>query len=217
MPIYETLPPTPPPYQDAAPPVVVDLTREEVEQSQRKIVDNDDSVLILEVMSRGDLDKWIAKMGVINRHKAEPQDRFSDKVLWLMFECLFKGVAGTAYPLVGWHNYWSTGGDLGPTVDGRIPPFDYRGAEWTHFDLDPLNILVGDSNDGQNQHTLMPIIKIGDLGLGSNMKTIKKREPIKLWYLDVSASGAEDSSCTRVPPASSWPEAICIQYLTVPA
>ncbi|KAI1448573.1 kinase-like domain-containing protein [Annulohypoxylon stygium] len=103
---------------------------------------------------------------VYNRHKL---GYIPNRVLWLMFSCLLKGVVGMAYPPHDSNFYAPMNNNhlKNPTKE-VIPP---RGADnkipepstLIHFDLDPQNVLVGDL-DG-DEHSKIPKLKIGDFGL----------------------------------------------------
>lgn len=118
-------------------------------------------VLVLELVSRGNLYKWMCKMGSENKD-------FSDKVLWRFFQCrksalrrchmpcrrycpftarhmsltapVFKGVVAMAYPPRLYPDFEETGGEGGPMEDERLPKEkDKLGPTLAHFDLDPSN------------------------------------------------------------------------------
>ncbi|KAK4167117.1 kinase-like domain-containing protein, partial [Cladorrhinum sp. PSN259] len=138
------------------------------------------ATLFLEVMGRGNLHSWICKMG--------QADRFSDKALWLMFDCLFKGVVGMAHPpkLARKEEYEKTGGKWDRThFDEQIPFWDVANKtsnDLVHFDLDPINILVGDFNVGRDKaHTMIPIMKVADLGLMNEMKDHREGNAEMMW------------------------------------
>ncbi|KAK0660139.1 hypothetical protein QBC41DRAFT_41867 [Cercophora samala] len=135
--------------------------RHDMRAEARKQLDADQRVLFLQFMDRGRLDDHICRA-------AESKKPFPNLVLWQVFDCLFRGVIGMAYPeaFMPW--------DVDPskvqipevteTSRGLKPlePYDDRDT-LVHFDIDPLNILV--SNFDENEHNLAPLIKIADLGL----------------------------------------------------
>ncbi|KAK3319613.1 kinase-like domain-containing protein [Cercophora scortea] len=135
------------------------------------------SVLMLEIMPRGSLDTWVCKMAASKGH-------FSSKVLWLIFECLFKGIVGMAYPPRYYDDFQRTGGRHGPLVEERLPlVMTDLSPDWIHFDLDTSNVLVGDFNLGgsKDDHGLIPIMKVADLGLAAPMMTVMKVAAVDMW------------------------------------
>lgn len=73
--------------------------------------------LFLEFMERGTLEKWIVKM-------ANERRTFSDRVLWTIFDCLVRGLAGLAYPGKQWRSEESAM-NAGDAVNPLV-----------HFDID---------------------------------------------------------------------------------
>ncbi|KAK3950105.1 hypothetical protein QBC32DRAFT_399746 [Pseudoneurospora amorphoporcata] len=135
-------------------------------------------LLVIEPMWRGDFELWIRKM-------AHSGDKFHSKVLWLIFECLFKGVLAMAHPPQHYQEYSETGGRTGPVIEERLPKREdvakFDKDEFIHLDLDLANILVGDFNvPTRDSHSITPNIKIADLGLGENMATVKN-DFFKMW------------------------------------
>ncbi|KAK1779441.1 hypothetical protein QBC45DRAFT_465501 [Copromyces sp. CBS 386.78] len=135
-------------------------------------------LLVIEPMWRGDFDLWIRKM-------AHSGEKFHSKVLWLIFECLFKGVLAMAHPPRHYQEYSETGGRTGPIMEERLPKREdlakFDRDEFIHLDLDLANILVGDFNvPTRDSHSITPNIKIADLGLGENMATVKN-DFFKMW------------------------------------
>ncbi|CCC07881.1 unnamed protein product [Sordaria macrospora k-hell] len=93
-------------------------------------------MIVIEPMMRGEFDMWVRKM-------AHSGDRFHNKVLWLIFECLFKAVLGFAHPPRHYHEYRETGGRTGPFMEERLPDrrdvVKFDKDEFLHFDLDLVN------------------------------------------------------------------------------
>ncbi|KAK3334297.1 kinase-like domain-containing protein [Neurospora tetraspora] len=121
--------------------------------------------LFLEFMERGTLEKWIVKM-------AKERKTFSDRALWTIFDCLARGLVALAYPGKEWRVEESA-------MDCNEAPRDTL----VHFDIDPTNILVGGFGTfGQRNHSIAPIHKIGDLGLGEIFNSRGRRDPERVWY-----------------------------------
>ncbi|KAJ9144545.1 hypothetical protein NKR23_g5943 [Pleurostoma richardsiae] len=120
----------------------------------RKALDDNESLLLLEYMERGNLEQWISKMA------ARPNGRFPNRVLWLIFRCLIKGCLALAYP--GLFNVYNANPDQYEIPDEtETPAPDPPTNPLVHFDLDPLNVMVSGFDES---HMLVPVVKIGDLG-----------------------------------------------------
>ncbi|KAK4224773.1 hypothetical protein QBC38DRAFT_547369 [Podospora fimiseda] len=150
-----------------------------------EVLDFSEDTLFIEHMRRGNLGSWICK-GV-----GEKEPKFSDKVLWVMFDCLFRGVVAMAHPasIARKTEYEASGGRYGQWdfEEQVLPHTGWRrekkeSDDLIHFDLDPSNILVGDFNLSKDKtHSMIPILKIGDLGLMNKMKEHKKRSAEMMW------------------------------------
>ncbi|ROV91080.1 hypothetical protein VPNG_09917 [Cytospora leucostoma] len=139
------------------------LTARRLEAARRRL-DNRRDVIIMEYMSRGTLLSFIAKM-------YDKNERLSDRMLWLIFECLFKACIAMAYP-----GRFHTPGD-DPWNDFMRPqdetlPYRFPDAPMVHFDIDPSN---GDD------HGSVPIVKIGDPGLSRIIDEDFRRDEYQLW------------------------------------
>lgn len=133
--------------------------------ANRRRMDASDGILVIEFMRYGDLD------GILKR-ASERDTPFPDTVLWHIFHCLFRGVVGMAFP-----GAWRSPGNdpereqtpqRTERIEGR-PPLNSATNTMVHFDLDPLNVLVGDFDDDGGEHIAAPVVKIGDLGLAQNV------------------------------------------------
>ncbi|KAK4203431.1 hypothetical protein QBC40DRAFT_167067 [Triangularia verruculosa] len=137
------------------------VIREGMKLDARKYLDEHQQVLFIQFMNRGRLDDHICRAAA---HKKP----FPSLVLWQVFDCLFRGVIGMAYPeaFMPWNVDPSKVQvpEVTETSRGLKPldPYDERDT-MVHFDIDPLNILV-DAFD-ENEHNLAPLVKIADLGL----------------------------------------------------
>ncbi|KAH8904774.1 kinase-like protein [Coniochaeta sp. PMI_546] len=141
----------------------------------RKQLDARDDMLFIEFMQRGDLYGCLCKASMSDTP-------FPDQLLWQIFDCLFKGVIAMAYPGI-WHN---------PEEDPEhhnvsqktescehLWELDQVDSTMVHFDLDPQNILIGDF-DG-DEHSILPVVKIADLGLCLNVDIRFRNDPHRMW------------------------------------
>ncbi|KAK4184698.1 hypothetical protein QBC35DRAFT_539458 [Podospora australis] len=164
----------------ASAPVVLPAGGPGIKVQTDAAMDADIYTMVLEVMQRGSLESWVCRM-------AASGQRFSNKVMWLVFDCLFQGVVAMAWPPSHRDNkkYVETGGKFGPMEEEQIPTSDddqWFTDDWTNFDLDPSNILVGDFHQGYDfAHTLIPIIKIADLGLARASRSLGIPEEGKVY------------------------------------
>lgn len=106
-------------------------------RQNREDLDARRDIICMEFLKFGDLGKWIGKMTRQNDY--EPESVFSEKVAWIVFECLWRGCVALAYP---------TGFFQGKhPLDVQIPQItesSERSAAddedpMVHFDLDPQN------------------------------------------------------------------------------
>lgn len=113
-------------------PMYSELTARRIEAARRRL-DNRRDAIIMEYMPHGNLHSLIAKL-------RENKDRLSDRMLWLIFECLFKACIAMAYP----GRFYTRGED---PWDGFMIPQDETPpnevelpeAPLVHFDIDPSN------------------------------------------------------------------------------
>lgn len=107
-------------------------------QRSRQILDRRNDIIIMEHMRHGSVDDLVRKL----RRKGDDA-RLSNRTLWLIFECLFKGCVAMAFPT----SFWTRGRhplvDTMDEVDESIPD-DFVGTgsddqPLVHFDLDPQN------------------------------------------------------------------------------
>ncbi|KAK4132684.1 kinase-like protein [Trichocladium antarcticum] len=149
--------------------------RAAAEEDARQKLDEDQGVLFIEYMERGRLDDHIAKVAIKGTH-------FPNEVLWQVFDCLFRAVIGMAYP-----NAFQPVGSNPRTDDiSQVSETCYGlplrgGFEDTivHFDIDPLNILVGDFDQGD--HNLVPVIKVADLGVAKLFGLMDRFKTVPMW------------------------------------
>lgn len=122
---------------------VVDIQRKRQELDERR------DIVILENMPRGSVQDLIAKL----RRRGKGA-RLSDRTLWMIFECLFKGCLAMAYPT----SFWTPGRNpwIEPMyeTDERVPD-EYLGRgpnhqPLVHFDLDPQNGKAAGKHSGRS-------------------------------------------------------------------
>ncbi|KAK0649660.1 hypothetical protein B0T16DRAFT_410523 [Cercophora newfieldiana] len=135
------------------------------EEEIRRELDNAMNILFIEFMGRGRFDDYIASA-------AQQKERFPSQVLWQIFDCLFRGVCGMAYP----EAFRNRGldffkDDIPQTRETSInmPDCRFYPGSWeasiVHYDIDTVNVLIGDFD--KTEHNIVPLIKIADLGLAT--------------------------------------------------
>lgn len=118
---------------------VLGYTTQEVEKIQRHRLqlDNARNIIMLENMPRGDIQELINKL-------VKKKMRLSNRALWKIFECLFKGCVGMTTP----GRFHKHGQDANAHAmmerDETVPDGLHDGTQlpaWpmVHFDLDPQN------------------------------------------------------------------------------
>ncbi|KAJ4419798.1 hypothetical protein N0V82_004733 [Gnomoniopsis sp. IMI 355080] len=115
----------------------------------RRLLDRRQNILILEWCKHGDLGQWINKMAELR-----DTEGFSEKIMWLILECLWKGSVALAYPRA--FSPWP----LNPRIQQaplksesikETPPDD----PVVHFDLDA-------SNGAYRIHIILPCVSVAD-------------------------------------------------------
>ncbi|ROV86701.1 hypothetical protein VMCG_10932 [Cytospora schulzeri] len=143
-------------------------------QAARRALDRRRDIIIMEYMSRGTLQDLL--------NKIPEGERLSDRMLWFIFECLFKACVAMAYPsrfCPADRDPWN---DLIVPEDETVPrPDVFPDAPMVHFDIDPQNALVGDFGPPGGDHSSVPIVKIGDPGLGEMVDWNFSRDEFNLW------------------------------------
>jgi serine/threonine protein kinase len=141
----------------------------------REQLDARDDLLFIEFMRHGDLYGCLSKASM-------GDTPFPNQVLWQIFDCLFRGVIAMAYPGM-WHK-------LGEdpehhNIPQRTASFhdlwdpDPVNNTMVHFDLDTKNILIGDFDE--DEHSIIPVMKIADLGLCQNVDLRFRNDAYKMW------------------------------------
>lgn len=99
-------------------------------QAARRALDQRGDIIVMEYMRRGTLHDLIARL--------RGNDRLSNRMLWLMFDCLFKACLAMAFPF----RYCPAGRDPWSeqivAQDETVGP-DMNTPPLVHFDIDPQN------------------------------------------------------------------------------
>jgi len=104
---------------------------------------------------------------------------FPNRVLWGLFECLFRMCVATAHPFKTHHpDRWQDLRDRGEEGDEQINDRKLE-ERFIHFDIDPMNIFVGQF-PRHGRHKFTPHLKLGDFGLMADAKKFKK--PDEYWH-----------------------------------
>ncbi|KAI0600485.1 hypothetical protein F4775DRAFT_67015 [Biscogniauxia sp. FL1348] len=173
--------------------------------------------LLLEFAENGDLANFIYKIN-------ETRQRVPNRVLWSFWLCLVSACVAMEYPPRKFHpkrrdpdpvdsegfptmdfadlNSETRGKRIGPDLYEDVPDPSRRwaGRRQVHFDIDPKNILIYglDPNTKDNEHKLIPRLKLADFGLAQRMKPNKsnayyweKRNTGKLSYLTPEQFGED--------------------------
>ncbi|KAK0735165.1 hypothetical protein B0T26DRAFT_671343 [Lasiosphaeria miniovina] len=142
--------------------------------------------IISDYYRRGDLQKAVQKF--VDAHETrrkegrEPVGRplLPNRLLWHMFDCLFKGVVGMAYPPID-RKYYADG------ARGLIEEYSLLSEPTTnyiHFDLSLDNVLVGDPDQPGEQnprHPIVPPLVISDFGLSMDINDRIRQDLIRIW------------------------------------
>ncbi|KAH8891702.1 hypothetical protein GQ53DRAFT_823701 [Thozetella sp. PMI_491] len=139
----------------------------DIDPDEQSFLEPLDGVLVFEHLKRGSLATWIARMNTArNLNPAHPW--FSNKQLWLMTRCLFRSIVSMQWP-PSQQPFFNPNN---PAADEEVPQPGggaVAGPDIVHFDMDPTNFFVGDFSRTDLEHSTMPEIKLGDLGLVEGM------------------------------------------------
>ncbi|KAI1636932.1 hypothetical protein F4809DRAFT_661876 [Biscogniauxia mediterranea] len=148
--------------------------------------------LLLEFAENGDLANFIYKTN-------EMGEKVPNRVLWSFWLCLVSACVAMEYPPRKFHpkrrdpnpadveglpamdfvdlNSETRGKRIGPDLYEDVPDPSRRwaGKRQVHFDIDPKNILIYglDPNTKDNEHKLIPRLKLADFGLAHTIKPNK--------------------------------------------
>ncbi|KAI0010748.1 kinase-like domain-containing protein [Xylariaceae sp. FL0662B] len=130
---------------------------------------NEKDYLITELFESGDLYNLLLRLSSQGTY-------IPNRVLWSFWLCLIKACIAMAFPPKKFHpNRRDTpDGELDEIIPAH--PQYLRMKRMVHFDIDPLNVLVGDLDPGAPEHGFAPRLKLGDFGLAAEMKTQKRDE-----------------------------------------
>ncbi|KAL2285779.1 hypothetical protein FJTKL_07504 [Diaporthe vaccinii] len=188
-------------------------------------IDDDRTMLTLEFMKNGDMHHLIAKLARTNDSVPQP-------ILWRIFFCLVRGCIamyspprsitlpdGTLLPEEQWRPVH--GPDMEETLPAQTSDSMPTGWNFIHYDLDPQNVLIGDMDGGE--HSVAPVFKISDLGLGkcrpdrdpdltTPLGSWKWRQMGKIIYLLPEQYHKEWDYIQKFPPLESEPPQVAGQY-----
>ncbi|KAL1837092.1 hypothetical protein VTJ49DRAFT_4289 [Mycothermus thermophilus] len=134
------------------------------------------NLMILEYYPRGSLAKGLCNIvraaHTTNLNKRTVR-RFETRQLYHVFLCLVKSLIACCYPPVDNEDLYE---DEEPPLQEKCPERGTR-RKWqlVHFDIDPMNILVGDS-DPHTGHGIMPCMKLSDFGLAKDWPEMRQKE-----------------------------------------
>ncbi|KAI0016241.1 protein kinase-like protein [Xylariomycetidae sp. FL0641] len=140
--------------------------------------------LLLEFLENGDLHNFLLKVIAM-------QERIPNRVLWAFWLCMIRACVAMEYPPNKFHpqrrdpppadqaaaasndNAWKR---IGDDLYEDIPPARRRWAakRMVHFDIDPKNILIGEHDPQDQEHRLVPRLKLADFGLATSGKRNKR-------------------------------------------
>ncbi|KAI1747661.1 kinase-like domain-containing protein [Xylaria castorea] len=113
------------------------------------------NVFITEMLENGDLSSILKK---VRQHR----DHVPNPILWRFLLCFVRMCIGLAYPPADIEELNDRPGPIKETIPTRLRDNPRR---IVHFDMDPKNIFVGDIWPGDEEHSITPILKLGDFGL----------------------------------------------------
>ncbi|KAK4222430.1 kinase-like domain-containing protein, partial [Podospora fimiseda] len=116
-------------------------------------------------------------LGHVLRKASDKRMRFPSRVLWIIFDCLIKGLIGLRFPPKRYHKNHD-----------RFDTHNLWAEHHVHFDLDTTNIFLGEIGQTyqglpNDDHRLFPIAKIADLGVMTHVTPELRASPSSLWWL----------------------------------
>ncbi|KAI8633205.1 kinase-like domain-containing protein [Xylariaceae sp. FL1651] len=155
--------------------------------------------LLIEFCENGDLENLLFRL-------AEEDETVPNRVLWAFWLCLVRACVAMQYPPRKFHprrrqpppalvnaqpgvDIQEAGKVVGEDLFEEIPIAKRRWAakRTVHFDIDPKNIFITgfDVNAKDNEHKLVPRLKLADFGLAEDIKPNKRN----MYYSRRRASG----------------------------
>ncbi|KAI0444161.1 kinase-like domain-containing protein [Xylaria telfairii] len=138
-----------------------DRDEEMTDYAVESIVDPTPNVFITEMLENGDLAAFIKK---VRQHR----EQIPNPILWRLLLCLVRMCIGLAYPPAEIPEFKDKPIPITETVPPRLRDNPSR---IVHFDIDPKNIFVGDVAQVEGEHTITPLLKLGDFGVASEIKS----------------------------------------------
>ncbi|KAI0594222.1 kinase-like domain-containing protein [Biscogniauxia sp. FL1348] len=140
-------------------------------QEQSKGFQGHRDYLVLEYFRNGPLLNLIQFNRQSNLHTP-------NRVLWSFWLCLIRACIGLEF----WpskfhpdrHRPVAPGASRHLKEELPHPNRRWRRKRLVHFDIDPLNILIGDVEPDDPEHSLIPKLKVSDLGLGQEVYASKR-------------------------------------------
>ncbi|RYP55712.1 hypothetical protein DL771_012453 [Monosporascus sp. 5C6A] len=130
--------------------------------------------IVLEFAEHGDLNNFMGKMNT--QGGGMPL-----RIHWNWWLCLVKQCVAMAYYPRKFHpdRFNANGQDLDEIVpDASI---SWRKKNMVHFDFDVFNVFMGGLTPGDDQHSIIPVLKLADFGLAEEIKP-QKRDTYYLAY-----------------------------------
>ncbi|RYP11642.1 hypothetical protein DL767_011119 [Monosporascus sp. MG133] len=130
--------------------------------------------IVLEFAEHGDLNNFMGKMNM--QGGGMPL-----RIHWNWWLCLVKQcVAMTYYPRKFHPDRFSANGQ---DLDEIVPDasISWRKKNMVHFDFDVFNVFMGGLTPGDDQHSIIPVLKLADFGLAEEIKP-QKRDTYYLAY-----------------------------------
>ncbi|KAK4152165.1 hypothetical protein C8A00DRAFT_16480 [Chaetomidium leptoderma] len=103
---------------------------------------------------------------------------FPNRALWHIFHCLIKACIAMAYPPTPPGN---PGHGQQPRYKERVPDNENK-SKFVHFDIDPQNSKHV-AEPGLNNHPLIPVMKLSDFGIASDIQDQDLSDRDLMWQL----------------------------------
>lgn len=103
-------------------------------------LDRREDIISMEYLKFGDLSKWIGKMAEQNNYDSE--STFSERVAWIVFECLWRGCVALSYPTGFYQGKDPMATQIPQMTESVEDSAVGSGNPLVHFDLDPQNSMT---------------------------------------------------------------------------